>query len=113
MAPVDDAALIALVQTYEQSFEEAQSPLVREMEAGGGVEAAPRLARSDDAGERLVAARLMHLLPDERHVAALVPLIADPDPDVADGIASRVGARLARWGQFGGHGAYGGRHRRV
>ena len=83
MAPVDDAALIALVQTYEQSFEEAQSPLVREMEAGGGVEAAPRLARSDDAGERLVAARLMHLLPDERHVAALEPLIADPDPDVA------------------------------
>ena len=68
MAPVDDAALIALVQTYEQSFEEAQSPLVREMEAGGGVEA---------------AARLMHLLPDERHVAALEPLIAEPDPDVA------------------------------
>jgi len=80
---VDDAALIALVQTYEQSFEEAQSPMVREMEAGGGVEAAPRLARSGDAAERLVAARLMHLLPDERHVAALEPLIADPDPDVA------------------------------
>ena len=37
MAPVDDAALIDLVETYEQSFEEAQSPLVREMEAGGGV----------------------------------------------------------------------------
>ena len=80
---MDDAALIALVQTYEQSFEEAQSPMVREMEAGGGVEAAPRLARSGDAAERLVAARLMHLLPDERHVAALEPLIADPDPDVA------------------------------
>ena len=80
---MDDAALIALLQTYEQSFEEAQSPMVREMEAGGGVEAAPRLARSGDAAERLVAARLMHLLPDERHVAALEPLIADPDPDVA------------------------------
>lgn len=80
---MDDAALIALVQTYEQSFEEAQSPMVREMEAGGGVEAAPRLARSGDAAERLVAARLMHLLPDERHVAALEPLIADTDPDVA------------------------------
>jgi hypothetical protein len=80
---VDDAALIDLVQTYEQSFEEAQSPLVREMEAGGGVEAAPRLARSDDKRARLVAARLMHLLPDEGHVAALEPLIADPDTDVA------------------------------
>ena len=80
---MDDAGLIALVQTYEQSFEEAQSPMVREMEAGGGVEAAPRLARSGDPAERLVAARLMHLLPDERHVAALEPLIADPDPDVA------------------------------
>jgi hypothetical protein len=79
----DDAGLIELVETYEQSFEEAQSPLVREMESEGGVEAAPRLARSADAGERLVAARLMHLLPDERHVAALQPLIADPDPDVA------------------------------
>ena len=89
MAPVDDAALIDLVETYEQSFEEAQSPLVREMEAGGGVEAAPRLARSEDRRERLVAARLMHLLPDEGHVAALEPLIADPDPDVA-GLAWRA-----------------------
>ena len=80
---MDDAGLIDLVQTYEQSFEEAQSPLVREMEAGGGVEAAPRLARADDKRTRLVAARLMHLLPDEGHVAALEPLIADPDPDVA------------------------------
>ena len=30
---MDDAGLIDLVETYEQSFEEAQSPLVREMEA--------------------------------------------------------------------------------
>jgi hypothetical protein len=80
---VDDEGLIALVATYEQSFEEAQSPLVREMEAGGGVEAAPRLARSGDTRARLAAARLMQLLPDERHVTALEPLIADSDPDVA------------------------------
>lgn len=86
---MDDDDLIALVATYEQSFEEAQSPLVREMEAGGGIEAAPRLASSDDAKARLTAARLMHLLPDERHVAALEPLIADPDPDVA-GLAWRA-----------------------
>ena len=79
----DDAALIELVATYEQSFEEAQSPLVREMEASGGVEAAPRLARSEDAKARLTAARLMQLLPDEGHVAALEPLVADRDPDVA------------------------------
>jgi hypothetical protein len=80
---VSDADLIELVQTYEQSFEEGQSPLVRQMAAGGGVEAAPRLAGSDDPADRLVAARLMHLLPDERHVAALEPLIADPDSNVA------------------------------
>ena len=84
MPPVaDDAGLVELVETYEQSFEEGQSALVREMAARGGVEAAPRLARSDDAAVRLAAARLMHLLPDERHVAALEPLIADADPDVA------------------------------
>jgi hypothetical protein len=83
MAPVDDAGLIDLVATYEQSFEEGQSPLVREMDAGGGVEAAPRLAGSEEPRIRLVAARLMQLLPDEGHVAALEPLIADPDPDVA------------------------------
>jgi hypothetical protein len=79
----DDAGLIELVEIYEQSFEEAQSPLVREMEARGGVEAAPRLARSEVARTRLVAARLMQLLPDEGHVAALEPLIADADPSVA------------------------------
>jgi hypothetical protein len=65
-----DADLIELVELYEQSFEEAQSPLVREMDARGGVEAAPRLARSEDPRARLSAARLMHLLPDEEHVAA-------------------------------------------
>jgi len=79
----DDAGLIELVEIYEQSFEEAQSPLVREMEARGGVEAAPRLARSENARTRLVAARLMQLLPDEGHVAALEPLVADADPGVA------------------------------
>ena len=86
---MDDAALIELVDAYEHSFDEGQSPLVREMAAGGGVEAAPRLARSDDAATRLAAARLMHLLPDERHVAALEPLIGDPDPAVA-GLAWRA-----------------------
>ena len=79
----DAAAFIDLVDAYEQSFDEGRSPLVREMAARGGVEAAPRLARSEDPKARLAAARLMHLLPDERHVAALEPLIADPDPDVA------------------------------
>jgi hypothetical protein len=84
MPPVDDdAALIELVDTYEQSFDEGQAPLVREMEARGGVEAAPRLARSGDTRARLAATRLMHLLPDEGHVAALEPLVADADPDVA------------------------------
>jgi hypothetical protein len=89
MARVDDAALLELVDTYEHSFDEGRSPLVREMAAGGGVEAAPRLARSDDPGVRLAAARLMHLLPDERHVAALEPLVADQDPEVA-GLAWRA-----------------------
>ena len=89
MAAVDDAQLIELVDTYEHSFEEGRSPLVREMAAGGGVEAAPRLAGSDDPKARLAAARIMHLLPDERHVAALEPLISDPDPDIA-GLAWRA-----------------------
>ena len=83
MAPVDDARLVELVETYENSFDEAQAPIVREIAAGGGVEAAPRLAGSDDRATRLAAARIMHLLPDEGHVAALEPLIADADPDVA------------------------------
>jgi hypothetical protein len=78
-----DADLIELVSRYEQSFEEARSPLVREMEARGGIEAAPRLARSEDPRARRAAARLMHLLPDEGHVVALEPLAADPDPAVA------------------------------
>ena len=89
MAPMDDAGLVELVETYERSFDEGQSPLVREIAAQGGVEAAPRLARSDDPAVRLAAARIMHLLPDERHVAALEQLVADSDPDVA-GLAWRA-----------------------
>jgi hypothetical protein len=85
----DDAALVDLVETYEQSYEEGRPPIVRELVARGAVEAAPRLARSDDVRTRFTAARIMHLLPDERHVAALEPLVADADAGVA-GIAWRA-----------------------
>jgi hypothetical protein len=80
---VDAARLVELVDAYEHSFDEGQPAIVREITAEGGVEAAPRLAGSDDRATRLAAARVMHLLPDEGHVAALESLIADPDPDVA------------------------------
>ena len=89
MAPVDDARLVELVEAYEHSFDEGQPAIVREIKAEGGVEVAPRLAGSGDRATRLAAARIMHLLPDEGHVAALESLIADPDPDVA-GLAWRA-----------------------
>ena len=94
---VDDAALIELVEHLRAELR-GGAVAARARDGGGrrrrGRAAARALARTPTA--RLAAARLMHLLPDEGHVAALEPLLADPDPDVA-------GARVARAAQPAPH----------
>ena len=80
----EPAALADLVAAYDQPVEASRAPLLAAMDALGAGAEAHRLAGSGDAGERRVAARLMHLLPDRAHLGALVPLAEDPDPAVAD-----------------------------
>ena len=80
----DPAVLPDLVAAYDQPVEASRAPLLAAMDALGAGAEAHCLARSVEAGERRVAARLMHLLPDRGHLDALVPLTEDPDPGVAD-----------------------------
>ena len=80
----EDLELVALVEELDASYDEARGPIAREIDARGGVEAAGRLARAEDPRLRRAAARLMRLLPDDRHVAVLVPLLEDPEPRVAE-----------------------------
>jgi hypothetical protein len=75
--------LAELVARYDEHDEEYRRPLIDEMDQLGGIAAAAHLARSADADERRVAARLMHLLPDDVHVEALALLVHDPDERVA------------------------------
>jgi HEAT repeat protein len=82
-APDDDAALVALVEDLDRADDELRGRLSRELEARGALDAAGRLARSEDDRSRRAAARIAHLLPDERHVAALMPLVSDPEPGVS------------------------------
>ena len=79
----DRSVLPDLVAAYDQPVEARRGELLDAMEALGGGEEARRLAESPDAGDRRVAARLMHLLPEPEHLAALERLVADPDPAVA------------------------------
>jgi hypothetical protein len=81
---VADADLIALVEALDHADDLERGRLARELDENGAREAAPRMAGADDAGSRRVAARIMHLLPDEAYLPALVPLVDDPDPPVAD-----------------------------
>jgi HEAT repeat protein len=83
-----------LVATYDEHPELYRRPLLDEMDSVGGVAHAGELARSDDARDRFVAARLMHLLPDGAHVEPLGALVRDPDPEVA------AAARRALHGQY-------------
>jgi hypothetical protein len=83
-----------LVATYDEHPELHRRPLIDEMDSLGGVAHASELARSDDAHDRFVAARLMHLLPDGAHVEPLAALVRDPDADVA------AAARRALHGQY-------------
>ena len=77
------SALADLVSRYDRPVEIGKGALLQEMEALGGGAEARRLAESPDPAERRLAARLMHLLPETEHLAALEPLVSDPDPEVA------------------------------
>ena len=78
-----DADLIALVDALDAADDPERGRLGRELDDNGAREAAPRMAAADDPRTRRAAARIMHLLPDESYLAALLPLVDDPDPDVA------------------------------
>jgi hypothetical protein len=82
-----------LVSTHDDHPELHGRPLLDEMDDLGGIPAAGELARSDDVKDRLVAARLMHLLPHDAHIEPLGALVHDPDPGVA------AAARRALHGQ--------------
>lgn len=79
----DPSVLPDLVAAYDQPVEASRGELLDAMEALGGGSEARRLAESPDAAERRVAARLMQLLPEPEHVAALERLAADDDGAVA------------------------------
>ncbi|MGH3768748.1 MAG: hypothetical protein ACRDS0_15210 [Pseudonocardiaceae bacterium] len=93
VAAGDRSALRELVAAYDSPVEGRRGLLLAAMQELGGVDEATRLASSSDAVDRRLAARLMHLLPDERHLPVLEPLVADPDVVVA------AAARRAMRGQ--------------
>jgi hypothetical protein len=82
-----------LVRVHDDRPELHRRPMLDEMDDLGGIPAAAELARSSDATDRFVAARLMHLLPDAAHVEPLATLVHDPDARVA------AAARRALHGQ--------------
>src|SRR4051812_42049500 len=75
--------LAELMERYDGRAETDTLALVQEMERLGAGERAQGMARSPDAGTRRLAARLMHVLFDERHLDALATLARDDDPEVA------------------------------
>ena len=77
------SSLADLVARYDQPIELGKGALLDEMEALHGGAEARRLAESDDPAERRLAARLMHLLPEEDHLEALEKLVTDADPEVS------------------------------
>lgn len=79
-----DADLIALVDALDAADDPERGRLGRQLDDNGAREAAPRMAAADDPVTRRAAARIMHLLPDESYLPALVPLVDDPDERVAD-----------------------------
>ncbi|HKR52119.1 MAG TPA: hypothetical protein VJT72_21565 [Pseudonocardiaceae bacterium] len=93
VAAGDRGALRDLVAAYDSPVEGSRRSLLKAMRALGGVAEATRLASSPDAVDRRLAARLMHLLPDEHHLSSLESLVADPEITVA------TAARRAMRGQ--------------
>ena len=79
-----DDDLIALVDALDAADDPERGRFGRELDDRGAREAAPRMAAAEDPRTRRAAARIMHLLPDESYLPALVPLVDDPDPPVAD-----------------------------
>jgi len=96
---VSDADLIALVDALDAADDPERGRLGRELDDNGAREAAPRMAAADDPVTRRAAARIMHLLPDESYLPALVPLVDDPDERVADAAwrALRGQLRTGEW----------------
>lgn len=95
----DRDALAALVAAYGQRTEASRQPLLDAIESLNGVPAVVQLARSEGAGDRLLAARLAHLLPASAHVPVLEQLVTDPDSEVAAEAraALRTQPRDAHW----------------
>jgi hypothetical protein len=95
----DREALAELVRRYGERTEGSRQHLLDEMEAHGGEAAVPPLGASRDAADRLVAARLAHLLPAANHLPTLARLVTDADRDVAAEAraALRTQPRDARW----------------
>ncbi len=91
---MDVAALRELVAVYDRPVEGSRLAVLDAIREHGGEEAALSLARSADAAERLLAARLMHLLRDPRSAAALEPLVADADAETARAARDAFGAQL-------------------
>ena len=95
----DRDALAALVAAYGQRTEASRQPLLDAIESLNGVPAVVELARSKEAGDRRLAARLTHLLPASAHVPVLEQLVTDPDREVAAEAraALRTQPRDAHW----------------
>jgi hypothetical protein len=91
---MDAAALRDLVAVYDRPVEGSRLAVLDAIREHGGEEAALSLAGSSDPEERLLAARLMHLLRDPRYPAALAPLVEDPDPATATAARNAFGAQL-------------------
>ena len=96
---MSDADLADLVDRCDDRAEGNRVALLEELEARGAAERAGELARSDAPADRLLAARVIGLLPGEGHVASLSALVDDGDPDVAATAraALRVQVRTPEW----------------
>jgi hypothetical protein len=85
----DRDALGPLLRAYEQPWEASKVCLLDAMAELGAQEAAAELIASPQSDERVMAARLMDLLPAEAHLDALERAVTDPVPAV------RAQARIA------------------
>lgn len=86
-------ALLELVAAYDNPRTEGRGRLLERMEEFGGAKVARAWAGAPDRMRRHAAARLMHLVPEEAHLPALLELVTDLDPAV------RAAARRALAGQ--------------
>ena len=91
----DPSLLAAVVEAVDIRAEASIVPLVEAAKAIGGAEEALRLSASADPGERYLAARLIDLVGDDRHLPALEQLVSDGDPSVS-GAARRALAESER-----------------